>query len=84
MLKNVNLYSIILKIKGGRTIGKVELAVNIINLKIAKEVKYNKETQYSIFKEKITNLENERNEIYLGNEEKINEILTKYLDDIKE
>ena len=59
-------------------IEKIELAVNIINLKIAKEIKENKEKEYSKFKEKIISLENEREQIYLENEEIINKVLTKY------
>ena len=65
-------------------IGRIELAVNIINLKIAKEIKENKEKEYSKFKEKIISLEDERNQIYLENEEIINKVLTKYLEEVKE
>ncbi len=65
-------------------IEKIELAVNIINLKIAKEIKENKEKEYSKFKEKIISLENEREQIYLENEEIINKVLTKYLEEVKE
>ena len=65
-------------------IERIELAVNIINLKIAKEIKENKEKEYSKFKEKIINLEEERNQIYLENEEIINKVLTKYLEEVKE
>lgn len=65
-------------------IDKIELAINVINLKIAKEVKYNKEKEYVKFKEKITNLQQERDQVYLENEQIINKILTEYLDEIKE
>lgn len=65
-------------------IERIELAVNIINLKIAKEIKENKEKEYSKFKEKIISLEDERNQIYLENEEIINKVLTKYLEEVKE
>lgn len=65
-------------------IEKIELAVNIINLKIAKEIKENKEKEYSKFKEKIISLENEREQIYLENEEIINKVLTKYIEEVKE
>ena len=65
-------------------IGRIELAVNIINLKIAKEIKENKEKEYSKFKEKIISLENEREQIYLENEEIINKVLTKYIEEVKE
>lgn len=65
-------------------IEKIELAVNIINLKIAKEIKENKEKEYSKFKEKIISLENEREQIYLENEKIIDKVLTKYLEEVKE
>ena len=63
---------------------QVELAINIINLKIAKEIKENKEKEYDKFKEKIVKLENERNQIYLGNKEIINKVIEKYLKEVKD
>ena len=63
---------------------QIELAINIINLKIAKEIKENKEKEYDKFKEKIVKLENERNQIYLGNKEIINKVMEKYLKEVKE
>ena len=63
---------------------QVELAINIINLKIAKEIKENKEKEYDKFKEKIVKLEDERDQIYLGNEEIINKVIEKYLKEVKE
>lgn len=63
---------------------RVDMAVNIINLKIAKEIKENTEKEYTKFEEKIINLKNERDQIYLGNEEIINKVLTKYLEEVKE
>jgi len=63
---------------------QVELAINIINLKIAKEIKENKEKEFDKFKEKIVKLEDERNQIYLGNEEIINKVIEKYLKEVKE
>ena len=63
---------------------QVELAINIINLKIAKEIKENKEKEYDKFKEKIVKLENERNQIYLWNKEIINKVIEKYLKEVKE
>ena len=65
-------------------IERIELALNIINLKIAKEIKENKEKEYSKFKKKIISLENEREQIYLENEEIIDKVLTKYLEEVKE
>ena len=63
---------------------QVELAINIINLKIAKEIKENKEKEFDKFKEKILKLEDERDQIYLGNEEIINKVIEKYLKEVKE
>lgn len=63
---------------------QVELAINIINLKIAKEIKKNKEKEFDKFKEKIVKLEDERDQIYLGNEEIINKVIEKYLKEVKE
>ena len=63
---------------------QVELAISIINLKIAKEIKENKEKEFDKFKEKIVKLEDERDQIYLGNEEIINKVIEKYLKEVKE
>lgn len=63
---------------------QVELAINIINLKIAKEIKENKEKEFDKFKEKIVKLEDERDQIYLENEEIINKVIEKYLKEVKE
>lgn len=65
-------------------IKKEELALYVINLKIAKEIKENEETEYQNFRKKIINLQNERDEIYKGNQEVINKILTKYMKEMKE
>lgn len=70
--------------KGGITIDRIELAINVINLKIANEVKHNKEKSYTDFKEKITKLQEERDQIYKDNEEVINKVLTEYLKEVKE
>lgn len=64
-------------------IDRIELAVNVINLKIAKEVKYNKEKEYSKFKDKIIKLQEERDQIYLENEKIIDKVLTEYLEEVK-
>ena len=63
---------------------QVELAINIINLKIANEIKENKEKEFDKFKEKIVKLEDERDQIYLENEEIINKVIEKYLKEVKE
>lgn len=64
-------------------INREELAIYVINLKIAKEIKENEEKEYTKFKEKITKLQEERDEIYLGNEEIINKVLTEYIEEVK-
>ena len=53
-------------------------------MKIAKEIKENKEKEFDKFKEKIVKLEDERDQIYLGNEEIINKVIEKYLKEVKE
>lgn len=62
---------------------KVELALYVINLKIAKEIKENKEKDYEIFSEKIKKLKEEKNEIYKYNEKVINEVINQYLNEVK-
>lgn len=62
---------------------QTELALYIIELKIAKEIKENTETNFSIFNEKIKKLKEEKQEVYKGNKEIINKILTEYLKDVK-
>ncbi len=62
---------------------KIGLAKYIIDLKIAKEIKENKEKNFENFTEKITKLKNERSEIYKGNQEIIDKILTQYVNEVK-
>lgn len=62
---------------------KIELAKYVIDLKIAKEIKENKEKKFGAFSEKIIKLKNERSEIYKENKEIINKILTEYLNEVK-
>lgn len=64
-------------------IDRSELAIEVINLKIAKGIKENKEKNYFTFREKILSLENERKEIYLSNQEVIDKVLTKYLNEVR-
>ena len=47
---------------------KIDLALEIINLKIAKEVKENTEKKYSEFTKKMKVLEDEKRAIYQNNE----------------
>lgn len=64
-------------------IEKVDLAIEIINLKIAKEIKKNTEKDYREFKRKILNLEKEREQIYLNNTKIIEKVLNQYLNDVR-
>lgn len=64
-------------------INKFDIALETINLKIAKEIKENKEKNYNIFKSKIEKLIDERNEIYKQNEEIIDKVINQYLKEVK-
>ena len=66
-----------------RNIERLELAIEIINLKIAQEIKENKEKDYFTFRDKILNLKKEKKEIYLNNQEIIDKVLTKYLNEVR-
>lgn len=61
---------------------KLEKAIYIIELKIAKEIKENKITQYDKFKEKIEKLQTEKEKIYKGDIETIDKVLSEYLNEI--
>lgn len=61
---------------------QIELALYIIELKKAKLIKDNKEKSFKNFKEKAILLNKEKKEIYKGNEEIINKVLTEYLKDV--
>ena len=50
-------------------IDRIELAIEVINLKIAQEIKENKEKDYFAFRDKILDLKKEKKEIYLNNQE---------------
>ena len=60
-----------------------DLALYIINHKIAKEIKENQIIKYKEFKEKIRKLEEEKKEIYKENESIINKVIKEYANDIK-
>lgn len=62
---------------------KIDLAIYVINLKIAKAIKENEEKDYEAFKTKIEKLTDEKREIYKGNQEIINKVLNVYLEEIK-
>ena len=61
-----------------------ELALYIINLKIADSIKNNTEKDFEKFNKKIEELNNEKNEIYNDNEDTIEKVLTIYLEEIKQ
>lgn len=62
---------------------KIDLAMYVINLKIAKAIKENEEKDYEAFKTKIEKLTDEKRELYKGNQEIINKVLNVYLEEIK-
>ena len=62
---------------------KIDLALEIINLKIAKEVKENTEKKYSEFTKKMKVLEDEKRAIYQNNEAIINRVIDVYGKEVK-
>ena len=62
---------------------KIEIATYIIKHMIAKEISENTESNYAKFKERIQKLREEQHEIYMGNEEVIDKVLTEYAERIK-
>lgn len=62
---------------------QIELALYIIDLKIAKEINENTETNFKKFHTKIKMLKHEKEEIYKENKEVINKVLTQYIKDVK-
>lgn len=62
---------------------RIELALYVINLKIADTIKNNKEKDYKHFKQILELLTNEKKEIYNHNEKVINKVLNVYLEEIK-
>ena len=62
---------------------KINLALEIINLKIAKEVKENTEKKYSEFTKKMKVLEDEKRAIYQNNEAVINRVIDVYGKEVK-
>lgn len=63
---------------------KIELAIEIIDTKIQQTIKNNNEKSFSNLKDKIDKLNEEKNEIYKGNENVINKVLNIYYKEIKE
>lgn len=62
---------------------KIDLALYVINLKIADTIKNNKETDYKKFQEKIDKLNEEKNKIYNNDKETIEKVLKIYLEEVK-
>lgn len=60
-----------------------ELALYVINLKIANSIKNNQEKDFNKFKENMQILYDEKNEIYKNNEQVIEKVLTVYLEEVK-
>ena len=62
---------------------KIDMALYVIDLKIVELMKSNTAKNYAELDEKIAELKAEKEEIYNNNEEVINEVLDKYLKDVK-
>lgn len=62
---------------------KIDLALYVLNLKIADTIKNNKETDYKKFQEKIDKLNEEKNKIYNNDKETIEKVLKIYLEEVK-
>ena len=61
----------------------LDLAVEIINLKIANTIKNSNGKKFNELEEEVTRLKNEREEIYKKDEKVINKVLTEYLKEVK-
>jgi len=62
---------------------KIDMALYVIDLKIVELMKKNTAKNFEELNEKIAELKAEKEEIYKNNEEVINKVLDKYLDDVK-
>lgn len=62
---------------------KVEVALEIIELKILHTIKDNKDKDFSVFKERLNTLVEERDKIYELDEKTINKVYNVYLEEIK-
>ena len=61
----------------------VELAIEIINLKIAREINKNTEKKYSDFLDKIKKLQSEKQKIYQNDEITIKKVIDVYGKEVK-
>lgn len=62
---------------------KIDLALYVMNLKIAETIKNNKENDYKKFQENIEKLKEEKNKIYNKDKQTIDKVLDIYLNEIK-
>ncbi len=62
---------------------EVELALSIINRKIAKLIENNKENDIHIFKKELMNLKEEEEKIYQLDEKTIKKVFDIYLKELK-
>ena len=62
---------------------KVEVALEIIEREILHTIKDNKDKDFSVFKEKLNTLVEERDKIYELDEKTINKVYNVYLEEIK-
>ena len=63
---------------------KIELALYVIDLKKAELIKKNNEKSFESYKEKISMLTKEKEQIYKQNEEVIEKVLSKYLKEVND
>ena len=61
---------------------QIELSLYVIVLKKAKLIKENKEKSFKKFKKQVSIIDEEKKEIYKGNEKIINKVLTEYLKEV--
>ena len=61
---------------------QIELALYVIELKKTQLIKENKEKSFKKYKDKVYLLNEEKKEIYKGNEEIIKKVLTQYLKEV--
>ena len=62
---------------------KIDTALYVIDLKIAELIKNNTSKTYSELEKTIAELKAEKEEVYKNNEEIINKVLDKYLNEVK-
>lgn len=62
---------------------RIELALHVIELKKAQMIKNNSKKSYKDLKAEIDILIKEKQEVYKQNEEVINKVLAKYLEEVK-